>query len=299
LSKVAVIGGGAVGGLVAAAARAQGHDTVLCVRTPFPALEVTTNDVAHTVPVRIATDPEQEQPAGWVLLATKAQDTASAASWLRRLTGPATIVAVLQNGIDHEARVRTFIGEAEVLPALVYTSVERIGPGRIVHHTGSRIFVPEGHAGAAFAGLLGGGEIEVVQEPDFLTASWRKLLANAAANPITALTLRRIGVMREPKIRELALGIFRETLAVGRAAGANLTEKDVAAMVERYDTLTETSGSSMLYDRLAGRPLEYDALTGAVVRMAEKHNIPVPLNRAMLALLEALDKGMAAQRAER
>jgi 2-dehydropantoate 2-reductase len=298
LSEVAVIGGGAVGGLVAAAARAQGHDTVLCVRTPFTALEVTTNGVAHTVPVRIATDPEQEQPARWVLLATKAQDTTSAASWLRRLTGPETIVAVLQNGIDHEARVRPFIGEANVLPALVYTSVERVGPGRIMHHTGSRIFVPAGHAGAAFVGLFDDSGIEVVQEADFLTACWRKLLANAAANPITALTLRRIGVMREPKIRDLALEIFRETLAVGRAAGANLTESDVAAMVQRYDTLTETSGSSMLYDRLAGRPLEYDALTGAVVRMADKHNIPVPLNRAMLALLEALDKGKAAPRAQ-
>jgi 2-dehydropantoate 2-reductase len=298
LTKVAVIGGGAVGGLVAAAAQAQGHDTVLCVRTPFPALEVKSNGAIRTVPVRIATDPEQEQPAEWVLLATKAQDTASAAPWLRRFTGPETIVAVLQNGIDHGDRVRPFIGQAKVLPALVYTSVERIGPGRIVHHAGSQIFVPEGRAGAALASLLGGGGIEVVLEPDFLTASWRKLLANAAANPITALTIRRIGVMREPKIRELALGIFRETLAVARAAGANLTENDVAAMVERYDTLTETSGSSMLYDRLAGRPLEYEALSGAVVRMADRHNIPVPLNRAMLALLEALDKGIAAQRAE-
>ena len=63
-------------------------------------------------------------------------------------------------------------------------------------------------------------------------------------------------------------------------------------MVERYDTLSPASGSSMLYDRLAGRPLEYDALTGAVVRMAGRHGIPVPLNCAMLALLEALDEGL-------
>jgi 2-dehydropantoate 2-reductase len=80
-------------------------------------------------------------------------------------------------------------------------------------------------------------------------------------------------------------------LAVGLAAGARLNEKDFDAMVERYDTVSPTSGSSMLYDRLAGQPLEYDALTGTVVRMAEQHGIPVPLNRAMLALLEALDKG--------
>jgi 2-dehydropantoate 2-reductase len=286
-AKVAVIGGGAVGGLFSAAAHARGHDTVLCVRTPFPALEIGT----RTVPVRIATDPGHERPVDWVMLATKAQDTEGAAPWMERLVGPGTVVAALQNGIDHEARIRPYVAQAEIMPALVYTAVERVGPGRIVHHSGSKVFVPEGRAGAAFAQVLAGSGIEIAQETDFLTASWRKMLANSAANPITALTLRRIGVMREPRIRELAHGLFRETLAVGLAAGAKLTEKDIDAMVERYDTLSPTSGSSMLYDRLAGRPLEYDALSGAVVRTAERHGIPVPLNRAMLALLEALDRG--------
>ncbi|HEX4504771.1 MAG TPA: 2-dehydropantoate 2-reductase [Alphaproteobacteria bacterium] len=287
---VAVIGGGAVGGLFAAVALGCGHDTVLCVRTPFPALEITVAGAARTVPVRIATDPAQERPVDWVMLATKAHDTAGAAPWLERLIGPGTIVAALQNGVDHEERMRPFAGDAEIMPALTYTAVERTGPGRITHHSGSKVFVPEGPAGAAFAGLLAGSGIEVVQEADFLTTCWRKMLANSAANPITTLTLRRIGVMREPRIRELAHGLFRETLAVGVAAGAQLTEGDFDAMVERYDTLNPVSGSSMLYDRLAGRPLEYDALTGAVVRMAERHGIPVPLNRAMLALLEALDQ---------
>jgi 2-dehydropantoate 2-reductase len=285
LTTVAVIGGGAVGGLFAAAAQECGNETALCVRIPFAALEIEGNGVTRTVPVRIATDPTRETPVDWVMLATKAHDTAGAAGWLEKLIGPGTIVAVLQNGVDHEARIRPFAGEAGIMPALVYTAVERTGPGRIVHHSGSKVFVPEGRAGAAF--------VEIAQEADFLTACWRKMLANSAANPITALTLRRIGVMREPGIRELAHGLFRETLAVGLAAGAKLTEKDFDAMVERYDTLNPTSGSSMLYDRLAGRPLEYDALTGAVVRMAERHGIPVPLNRAMLALLEALDRGLS------
>jgi 2-dehydropantoate 2-reductase len=260
---------------------------VLCVRTPFPALEIDGN----VVPVRIAADPTYERPVDWVMLATKAHDTAGAAPWLERVVGPETIIAVLQNGVDHEERIRPFAGAAAIMPALTYTAVERTGLGRITHHSGSKVFVPAGPAGPAFAELLNGSGIEIVQEADFLTACWRKLLANAAANPITTLTLRRIGVMREPRIRELAHGLFRETLAVGVAAGAKLSEADFDAVAERYDTLNPTSGSSMLYDRLAGRPLEYDALTGAVVRTAERHGIPVPLNRAMLALLEALDKG--------
>jgi 2-dehydropantoate 2-reductase len=49
----------------------------------------------------------------------------------------------------------------------------------------------------------------------------------------------------------------------------------------------------MLYDRLAGQPLEHQHLTGEVVRRAERHGIPVPLNFAILALLDALDRGRA------
>ena len=113
MTTVAVIGGGAVGGLFAAAAQGCGRDTVLCVRTQFPALEVRGDGAAYTIPVRIATDPAREQPADWVMLATKAHDTAGAAPWFERLVGPGTIVAVLQNGVDHEARVRPFASRAE------------------------------------------------------------------------------------------------------------------------------------------------------------------------------------------
>src|SRR5271170_5703325 len=119
MTSVAVIGGGGVGGLIAAAAQSAGHDTVLCIRTPFPALEIRTGEDVRQIPVRIATDPESERPTNWVLVATKIQDTPNAAAWLRRLTGTGTVVVVLQNGIDHEERVRRFVGNATVLPALV------------------------------------------------------------------------------------------------------------------------------------------------------------------------------------
>jgi 2-dehydropantoate 2-reductase len=278
--------------------QSAGHETVLCVRTPIAKLEIESSGVVREAPVRIATLPGAEAPADWVLLATKAHDTPGAAPWLAQLTGPGTTVVVVQNGIEHEERVRPLVAGAVILPALAYTSVERVGPGRLVHHTGDRIVVPQGAPGAAFAQLLDGSGLAVRQEADFLTASWRKLLANAAVNPITTLTLRRVGVMREPAIRALTRELFAETCAAGRAAGARLTDHDIEAMVARYDTITETSGSSMLYDRLAGRRLEHDALTGAVVRAAERHGVPVPLNRAILALLDALDKGMRPAKVE-
>jgi 2-dehydropantoate 2-reductase len=290
--KVAIIGAGAIGGSLAEAAAAAGHDVLLCVRSAIPRLEVEEAGSVRQVPVRISADPARETPADWVLLATKAQDTRSAAPWLERLTGPASTLVVLQNGIEHEDRVRALVGEAPVVPAIVYIAAERIGPGRVVHHAGNRVIVPQGERGASFARLLDGGPIEIRQEADFTTAAWRKLLSNVAANPITALTMRRIGVMREPAIRELARDLLLETAAVGRSAGARLTDNDVEEMLTMYASLNQEGGSSMLYDRLAGRPLEHEYITGAVVRAAERHGVPVPLNKAILGLLDALNEGL-------
>jgi 2-dehydropantoate 2-reductase len=289
-ARVAVIGAGGIGAVLAEAAQAAGQQVTLCVRTPIPRLEVERGGEVHAVPVAMATDPARQKPVDWVLLATKAQDTASAAPWLKNLLGPGTVVVVAQNGIEHETRVRPLAGPATVLPALVYFAAERVALGRIRHYSGRRMIVPRGEPGAALEALLKGSLVELRQEADFNTAAWKKLMSNAAANPITTLTLQRIGVMGQPGIRELALALLRETAAVGRAAGATLGERDVEEVMAVYAATPKGGGSSMLYDRLAGRPLEHRYLTGAVVRFADKLGVPVPMNRAVLALLEALDQ---------
>jgi 2-dehydropantoate 2-reductase len=134
--------------------------------------------------------------------------------------------------------------------------------------------------------------VEVTPTPDFLTASWRKLLGNVAANPLTALTMRRIGVLREPDVNALAQGLLHEAVAVGRAAGARLKPEDVPSVLEWQRGLDAGAGTSMLYDRLAGRPLEHEYITGAIVRTANRHGVDAPLNRAILALLRALSGGL-------
>jgi len=291
-SRVAIIGAGAIGGLLAAAAHDAGHQVTLCVRTPIPGLEFTSRGEARTIPADIATRPEGLELHPWVVVATKAQDTASAAPWLTRLAGPETTVVIAQNGIGHEERVRPLAPRSALLPALVYVAVERVAPGRIVKHSGHRVMTPRGEAGAAFAELLRNSGLEVRQGEEFHTEAWRKLLTNVAANPITALTLRRMDVFESADVDALARGLLREAVAVGRADGADLGEADVTATMDMYAATRRTSGSSMFYDRLAGRPLEHEYLTGAVVAAARRLGVAAPLNTAVLALLRALDQGL-------
>jgi 2-dehydropantoate 2-reductase len=289
-TRLAVIGAGGIGGFTAALAQLAGHDVTLCVRTPIDKLAVETGgEVLHS-PVRIATRPERESPADWVLVTTKAQDTGSAAEWLRRLVGPHTRVAVLQNGVGHVERVAPLLPEGtEVLPVLVYISAERTAPGRITHHVGNVMLVPEGGLADRFASLFDGSGIEVRTTADFTTAAWRKLFSNLAANPLTALTERRVDVFAEPDMARLASDVLGEAVAVARAEGAEIGERDVRDTLDLYAMNPAAGGTSMLYDRLAGRPLEHEHITGVVVRAGERHGIPTPLNTALLTLLRALD----------
>ena len=85
----------------------------------------------------------------------------------------------------------------------------------------------------------------------------------------------------------LAEAILQECYAVARAEGADLQDAAIGAVVASFAKLDDSGGTSMLYDRLAGRPLEHDALYGAVIRAGERHGIPTPTHRTLSALLSA------------
>lgn len=286
--RVAVIGAGAIGGFYAAAAEAAGHDVTLCVRRPIDELVVEIGGTPRKADVRIVSKPGGLTPHRWVFLATKAQDTDAAAPWLARLAAAGSTVVVLQNGVDQIERIAPLAPGAEIVPTVVHTSAEKVAPGRIVLHTGQTLVLAAGRTHELIAELFAGTGVRIEANAEFTTEAWRKLMGNVSVNPITALTQRRIGVMHEPDVRDLARGLLTEAVAVARAEGAKLAPDEVEKTLAVYSAFNPNGGSSMYYDRLAGRPMEHEYLTGVLVRRAERHGLPVPLNRAMLALLRAV-----------
>jgi 2-dehydropantoate 2-reductase len=291
-TTVAVIGLGSIGGVVAGCLRAADrHHIVACVRHRIDRLTVDRPQGAAEVALQSLTDPQDATPVDWVLLATKAHQTDTAGPWLRRLCRPSTRVAVLQNGIDHAARVAPFIGEATAVPIMVYFNGERLAPDRVrMRPVGGAadMEAADDAGGRAFAQLLAGTSLSVQLIADFKTQAWRKLLINAVANPMTCLTLRRQEVLRRPDIHTLGLAVLEEAVAVARADGARLAPDEPARTMAKLMTFGPELGTSMYFDRLAGRTLEVEALSGAIVAAGERLGVPTPLNGALLALLRAV-----------
>jgi 2-dehydropantoate 2-reductase len=290
MARVAVVGVGAIGATVAAAAQDAGHDLVLCARRPLERVVVERPDGSEVVlRAPVLTQADSVGPAEWVLLAVKAHQTDGAAGWLRALCGAGTTVAVLQNGIDHVERVAPLVGDATVLPTVNWCPVEPAAPGRVRQRGALRLAVPEGEAGAALAALLGDGA-DVAVGGDFAREAWRKLCANAVSG-VMALAGRPAEIFALDDLRSVATALARECAAVARAEGASLSDADADEVIAWIDDLPPDAGSSILTDRLAGRALEWEARNAVIGRLGRRHGIATPVSDTVAALLHAASDG--------
>jgi 2-dehydropantoate 2-reductase len=288
MTRVAVIGPGAIGGMLAAwLAQVPGNEVAVCVRTPFERLVVEVpGGAVLDVALPVLTEQAQATPVDWVLAATKTYATAGAARWLERLVGPETRVAVVQNGVEHMARFRGLVPGERTLPVIIDIPAERSAPGRIRQRAHGQTTVPAGDLGRAFAQLFAGTPVQPVASDDFLSAAWRKLVLNSTG-VVCALTLRPNGVVAHPEAAKLMRAIAAESLAVARAVGADLPDTLPDEIVARYRASLPDSVNSFLADRLAKRPTEVDARNGIIVRLGAAHGVPTPLNAMAVAIIEA------------
>ena len=288
---IAVIGPGAVGGTIAAWVSKSPlvGDLTLCARTPLERLVIETPDgsVIETEP-RVVTDPARiTAPVDWVFAAVKAYDVAAAARWLGPLVGPDTRVAVLQNGVEHVERFSPFVAADRIVPVIVDIPAERTAPGRIHHRRDGTLTVPVGANGEAFCALFAESVIAASTTNDFLTAAWTKLALNCAG-AVNALTGRPGGVVRAEGVANLMRAMVRECVLVGRAVGADLGDDLPDWVVERAMASPQDSVNSLLGDRLAGRPMEWDARNGVIVRLGARYGIEAPTNAMAATILSAM-----------
>ena len=285
--RIAVIGPGAVGGVIAAWL-AQNPDLAVevCVRTAFDRLEVETPGGPLTATPRVLTAPDQASKVDWAIVTTKTYDAAATGAWLARLVGSDTRVAVLQNGVEHVERFTPYVAAERITPAVVDIPAERSAPGRVRQRRDGTILVPEGAAGDAFVALFAHTPIAVSTTPDFKTAAWKKLALNCAG-AVNALTLKPAGVAQREPIADIMRALVGECVAVGRAEGADLPPDLPDAVVAGYRAGPADGVNSLHADRAAGRPMELDARNGVIVRLGARHGIATPVNAMVVALLDA------------
>ncbi|MEV5173141.1 2-dehydropantoate 2-reductase [Streptomyces flaveolus] len=285
---VAVLGPGGTGGLLAALLSRSGH-RVICL-----AGEATANTLRRTgITVRspqfgdftaaVGADTELREPVDACLVTVK--HTALGPALTRvppAVLGDALVVPLL-NGVEHPAALRARYRADRVAPAVIRVESTRIAPGVIEHGSPFTEIdlagdaVPRARLDALAAHLTACGTTARVAG-DETAALWAKM---AFLAPFALLTTRYgvpLGVARTRHRDELE-ALVAETTAVSRACGA---PADPAQALARYDAFPPAAKSSMQRDAEAGRPLELDAIGGALLRAADRHGVPVPVTARLV-----------------
>jgi 2-dehydropantoate 2-reductase len=287
-----LVGPGAIGTTVAALVYAAGHEVIACGRTPRPSLELRPDDGDPiVVPHPVRTDPsEVVGSVDVVLLAVKDTQNEHAASWLARLCDEHTVVCALQNGVEQVERVSGFCPESTVVPCVVWFSAETQPEGWVRLRTPVRLVLPATAAATQLAEALRGPRLSVDTDPDFVTATWHKLLVNAVAG-LMVLTGRKSGMFRRDDIAAMARAYAAECIAVARAEGADLGDEMIDQTVRLFTEVPEDMTTSILTDREHGSPLEWDIRNGVISRKAMRHGLATPISDVLVPLLAAASDG--------
>jgi 2-dehydropantoate 2-reductase len=317
--RIAIAGAGAIGGYIGACLAKAGADVVLLARGPHlramqeRGLRVISPDGNFDVAPQVVGEVNAIGRADVVILGVKAHGLATLAPQLRQLLGPDTMVVSTQNGIpwwyfqnypgeldglhlervDPGGVIAKSIEPERVVGSLAYFSTDIAEPGVIHHIEGNRLSLgePSGirteRIRALAAALVAAG-VRAPVTTRFRHEIWVKLLGNVAFNPISALTGGTLEeLVRHPDLSRVIRDIMAETEAV--AAKLNI---ELPISIEQRMAGAEKVGphkTSMLQDYEAGRPMELDAIVGAVVELGERLGVPMPATRTVYACARMLD----------
>lgn len=306
MTRVCVIGCGAVGGLFAAHlaqladvevfAYDLAKDHVLAIKRS--GLRITGK--ADLVGRLQATDDASEiPPCDFGLLATKGYATRPAMASAARCFPAGASVCSVQNGIGNEEVIAEYV--SHVIRGTTFPAGHVVEPGVIeMDTTGDTWIGPFEERPAAMgdvrrlAELLSRAGMPTVALEDARGAQWTKLVFNAATNSIGALTgLSHGRVCELPALRALVSELVAEGVAVANALGITL-ESDPEALIDHATRVAYDHRASMLQDVLAQRRTEIDSLNGGIVALGEQLGVPTPLNRAITALIQGVESSFLA-----
>lgn len=302
--KIAIIGPGAVGCLLAVYLARAGEDVCLLdyrlerltrLRQQGISLQ-TPEGERHLTPVPLALSPDMGA-VDLVIMAVKAHQTAVAAQALPRLLAAGGMALTLQNGLGNLEEMARVAGPARLLAGVAFLGATRQAEGHVIHAGKGDFFIGPGPGSqvslAEIANIVmrfNRAGLECQARDDIEMLLWEKLLVNVGINPLTAILRVPNGALVElPEAWELAVTAAVEAQAVAQAAGLYLSGAPEARL-RRVCVATAANRSSMLQDILAGRPTEIEALNAQVVSRGAALGVPTPINDLLTRLLRALEQ---------
>lgn len=290
--QIIVLGAGAIGSLYGAKLAAE-NDVTLIGRAEHVAA-INANGLriegleSQLVRVRAATAIETLGPNALVLLTTKVPDSPAAAASLAPLVREDTTILSLQNGLGTEEIVREALGgRGVVLRGFTQFGGVFKEPGVIEFLARGYTVIEQHERSAEIACVFTAANLDCRVSPDIRRDVWYKLIVNCVVNPITAMMGCEVGGIANPQLLPLKRLVIDECVAVAATQGVTF-ETDFVREIDDFFRPSHNL-ASMLQDLRRGRPTEIDYMNGAVAALGAKHGVPCPVNRALTAIIKAME----------
>jgi len=303
--KFATVATGGIGGYLAARLIQAGEDVATLARGAHleairsSGLTLEAADGRSTVHPRIATDdPAAIGPVDAVIFAVKAKDVESAAQGCLPLLGPQTVVIPFLNGVETVPRLATILPLANIANGTATISTTVIEPGTIrqVGSFATFIFAEcDSSQSERIEAVRSAFERAGVKAPvvaDIDVALWQKFCLFAPMSGVTAAARCTIGEIRNnAHLSRVFQDAIAETAALGRALGVALPRDLEPRLWNAVSDLPDGMRASTAIDLEAGRAMEVDWISGAVVRLSESAGLDAPVNRTLNAVLQPWKDG--------
>lgn len=299
-------GGGAMGGVWASRLAGAGNEVAILDVSPAALAAINSDGLSvewkdgtvTTTKLLASADPAEIGPVDAVIFFTKAYHTRSAAELAMPLVTPATTVASLQNGWGNSDTLASVFPPEQIIMGVTYHSAKVNAPGQIGYtNPHAPTFVGPYLDGAplrraqAVGDAMNGAGIETTVTPEVKTEVWKKLILNCATLPTAALTRLYSGELGVAgPVRDTLDVLTSEAAAVANALGYTIEADERITFIHGLLANAGKGKASMLQDVEAQRLTEIDVINGAIVREGEARGIPVPVNRAMVALVHGLER---------
>jgi 2-dehydropantoate 2-reductase len=294
--RVAVLGPGGVGGLLAAVLARQG-DRVTCLARPATAAHLAEHGLELRSPalgdarVTVEAATRLEHPVDVCFVTVKATQLAGAVAAVPSEALGGGLVVPFLNGVDHLARLRRRYPPDQVVAGTIRVESTRVAPGVIEHASPFAVIelaaapapAPRRERVEALAARLAATGLAVTVHDDEAAILWSKLSVLAPIALLTTWKATPYGEVRAGHWDELA-AVAREIAAAAGADGVALDEAATVAILER---IPDGLRSSMQKDAAAGRPIELDAIGGTILRAAERAGSDAPVTARLVAELRS------------
>lgn len=301
--RIVVMGTGGLGGYFGGLLARSGAEVTFIARGAHlqalqdQGLTVQSINGDFAFPVHACESPEGLPPADVVLFCVKTYASDNAIALLQPIISADTIILTLQNGVDTPAQLQAALGRGAVLAGVTRTGSTLTEPGVIVQETTDRTIEFGSWDGLAdsevehLRNLLAKADIPVVVATDIQRVLWEKLVMISAFSGLSALTgLSAIELLTRAPTRQLYTDVMAETAATGQAAGVHLDPQVVSNTLMYLDAQDDLGQSSMAVDFKRRRPIEVDAIHGAIVRHGQRLRVPTPVNATIYSCLTVMDQ---------